>query len=395
MKIQLTKTKTIEFSLPGGGGGKNGTPTDIVGVEVGGAHPRGCPAVRIARMAGGNWRLVAADFVPSPGALPAGTDEPALVRWMLPAAFRAPTAALVVDSPRAFARMTTLEAISAAPVPPESSGAAVSSAAAPRKLGVKRDKPVQTSEAPPPPPAGPIQVEPGTIVVHGGMRFMARPFGDGALVFQTGLPDCHARWAAQLLPEGRRPTAHSIQTPPAALLAAPLCQPGFRSDGGNGVVLFVTESSAYYVGYHEWRPVLFGECPGAGHRSVRAAVRDRFGIEDALVDAFLEDGFFEPSEVLAPIVRPALQQVRTTIDYVVGRHRATLSRVHLLGVSAGAEHWRRLAEAVFRFSVSAPSVFEGLDVQSGQKDAPTISGANSQVFAGALGAALAAGEGES
>lgn len=393
MKIQLTKTKTIEFSLPGGGGA-GGMPTDIVGVEVGNHHPQGCPAVRIARAKNGGWRLLAADFVPSPGEMPAEAGTVGAVRWSLPPAFRAPAAALVVDSPRAFARMTTLEAIAAAPVPPESAGAVASSAsAAPRKLGVKRQAPASTSETPPP-PAAPAQVEAGKITVYGGMRFMARSIGDGALVFQTGLPDCQVAWAARLLPEGRRPTARSIQTLPAALLSALLRQPGFLSDNGNGVALFVTETSAFYAGYREGRPVLFGECPGVGARYIRSAVSDRFGIEESLVDSFLEDGFFESGDVLAPIVNPALQQLRTTLDYIMGRHRVSVSRVHLLGVRVGTSHWIQLAESVMRFPLSVPNVFEGLESLSGKDGFASCTTAQSQAFVGALGAALALGEGE-
>lgn len=395
MKIQLSKTKTIEVAWPGAGQGKS-RPTDVVGVEIGGARPQGCPAVRIARTKSGAWRLVAAGFVPPPGEMPANeNDIVSLRRWSLPKAFRAPAAALVVDSPRAFARMTTLEAIAAAPVPVEA--AASKESAAPRvakKLGVKREAPASAAAASAA-PAAPIQVEPGVTTVHAGMRFMVRPFGEGALVFQTGLPNCQAAWAAQLLPEGHRPTACSIQSVPAALLSALYCQPGFKADGGNGVALFVTETSAFYAGYRDGTPVLFGECPGAGAGSIRATVKDRFGIEDALVDSFLEDGFFEPGEMLEPIVRPALHQLRTTLDYIMGRHRVPLSRVYLLGVSAGANHWSRLAEAVLRFPLSVPDIFEGLEAPTGKNAAPAFSLAQSQVFAGALGAALSAGEGES
>ena len=47
VKLQLTKDKTVEIRLPGGGGSKSAT--DIAGVEMFSPDCDGCPAVRLIK----------------------------------------------------------------------------------------------------------------------------------------------------------------------------------------------------------------------------------------------------------------------------------------------------------------------------------------------------------
>ena len=71
MKIQLTKTKTIEI---GGGGHRI---SDVVGVDLFSGVEGGCPAVRIAEKKG-VLRVVAAGLVPPPAApLPESWEQAA------------------------------------------------------------------------------------------------------------------------------------------------------------------------------------------------------------------------------------------------------------------------------------------------------------------------------
>ena len=63
VKLQLTKTKTIEINFPGGGRSKSAV--DITGIEMFSPDCQGCPAVRIVNRKKA-WHLVAADVVKDP-----------------------------------------------------------------------------------------------------------------------------------------------------------------------------------------------------------------------------------------------------------------------------------------------------------------------------------------
>ena len=103
MKLQLTKDKTIDVKMPweksaaGGSFGRRG-PSDVTGVFLDPANPRGCPAVRLQRRKG-TVQVVAAGFVPPPeGNLPTSWDDlHNQVKWSLPHDFQAPQAALAVS----------------------------------------------------------------------------------------------------------------------------------------------------------------------------------------------------------------------------------------------------------------------------------------------------------
>ena len=103
MKLQLTKTKTVEIDFSRLGGGRKRL-SDVTGVVLNGSDARGCPAVRLVHKKGG-WHVAAAGFVPSPlESLPESWDEAnkSQMSWSLPQAFQAPSAAFAVNSPHAF-----------------------------------------------------------------------------------------------------------------------------------------------------------------------------------------------------------------------------------------------------------------------------------------------------
>ena len=109
MKLQLTKTKTIDISF--GGKGRNAS-SDLTGVELFGDDPRGVPAVRIARRKSA-WHLLAADFIKPPqGELPERWEDVShRATWELPSAFQSPHAALAVNSRLAVFAQATAETI--------------------------------------------------------------------------------------------------------------------------------------------------------------------------------------------------------------------------------------------------------------------------------------------
>ena len=92
MKLQLTKTKTIELSF--GKGGRR-VSADLTGVELFGGDARGVPAVRIAYRKS-SWHLLAADFIKAPeGGLPEKWEEVSRrSTWEMPSAFQSPHAAI-------------------------------------------------------------------------------------------------------------------------------------------------------------------------------------------------------------------------------------------------------------------------------------------------------------
>ena len=133
MKLQLTKTKTIDLSL---GGGRRAL-SDVTGVVLNTDDARGCPAVRLVHKKN-VWSIVAAGFVPTPvDSLPESWEEAnkAQTPWSLPVAFQAPHAAFAVQSPNMFTRQTTPDAQTADLV---QTAPKVSATPPPRKLGVRR-----------------------------------------------------------------------------------------------------------------------------------------------------------------------------------------------------------------------------------------------------------------
>ena len=389
MKLQLTKDKTIDVRLPFGGGGT--VPSDVVGIELGADDPRGCPAVRLVRRKG-RIQVYAAGFVKPPeGHLPGSWEELGKQSaWSLPVDFQAPSAAIAASSKDMFLRQTTPDMLTAdakaAPKPAAENGR--------RKLMLKTAKPVveaQPAEKTEDKPAEPVV--PGVPVSHNGMRFAVQPMSDETFVVESGMPEYQVLWLSRLLPEGRRPTAVSVQTLPSALLSSVLRQPAFLEENGNAFVVFVTRGSVFFAGFREGRLLLLRECPGAhGWVAVREAVKAGLGLDDSMVDEVLNDQLIDPTSVMELFVRPMLQQLEISLDYLARRHSLNISRALLLGLPSGALYWSKMAMDALRIPLVAPGAFEGLEPPArGERFAPQDD-MQSQLFVGALGAALAAME---
>ena len=107
MKLQLTKTKTVEIDFSRLGGRRKPL-LDVTGVALNTGDALGCPAVRLVHKKGG-WHVVAAGFVAAPAdPFPASWEDAnrAQMTWSLPVAFQAPHAALAVLSPNMFTRVS-------------------------------------------------------------------------------------------------------------------------------------------------------------------------------------------------------------------------------------------------------------------------------------------------
>ena len=389
MKLQLTKTKTITI-----GEGRRAL-SDVTGVVLNTGDARGCPAVRLVHRKNG-WSVAAAGFVPSPvDALPESWEEAnkAQTPWSLPAAFQSPNAALAVLSPNMFTRQTTPDVLTADLV---QTAPKVSATPPPRKLGVRRlEKKPAASAAKQTEGAAEkgIDVKPGVPTQASGVRYVTQPLAEKPFVIQAGMPEYQVVWLSHLLPEGRRPTAASIQTLPSALLASICEQPAFNAAGGTAFAIYVMRNSVYLAGYKDGQLLLFRSCPGvAGWEMLREGLKLRLGLDEEMVDEILDDALIDPRSAMEPFVRPVLQQLEISLDYLQNRHNLRIDKVFIMGLPSGARYWSQMAEEALHMPLVAPSVFEGLALPPKDHELAALTPSKTQAFLAALGAARAAME---
>ena len=394
MKIQLTKTKTIELNI-GGKGGVKRSRVDLTGAELFSGDAGGCPAVRISRKRD-QWILNAVGRIPAPdGELPERwEDTPRQPLWELPHEFQAPGAALAVHSAAGSFGQASADAIIQEMM---HGGSATEPAALPsesgrRRLGLKRlaTAPAPVQKQDPVPERVPDFPAAGTPVSENGRRFTVRPFAEEGFHLVSSLPEFQALWLGRLLPEGRRPTASSIQLAESALMASVLAQPAFRETGGNLLAVFVRANEIYFAGYRDGAPILWRKCPTrGGYLAMRTAVKRTLGVDEELIDSVLEDSLIDPRPALEPFLHPVLEQLELARAYLTGKQGLKVEQVLLSGVPCGAEHWRHYVEEALKLRLIAPDPFDGFQLAKGvEVDAP-------HAYLVALGAALAAAEVES
>ena len=388
MKIQLTRTKTIELKFPGQSGKKAWSKVDMTGVELYSGESRGAPAVRIMRKKDG-WHVLAVGFVPPPnGELPERwEDTPHQPVWEMPRDFQSPSAAIAVNSAMSSFGQASAEAIlhemTHGPDPSRKDG---DSASKPR-LGVKRP---QQGEAQPPVPVSGRKVElpkPGVPVSENGRRFAIKPFAEEGFHLAASLPEFQALWLGRLLPEGRRPTASSIQLAQSALMASPLLQPEFAAANGSLLAVLVRRNAIYLAGYKKGLPVLWRRCPGVGgYAAMREAVCKGLGVGEDLVDSVLEDSLVDPRPALEPFAQPVMEQLDLARAYLAGKHGLKTDKALLLGLPCGAGHWRHMAEESVKMQLVAAGAFDGMKLGKG------VEANEGHLHLVALGAAIAAAE---
>ena len=383
MEIQLTRTKTITI----GGGPKKRKPADVVGVDLFSGDSRGCPAVRLVERKG-DLRLSAVGFVPAPAnPLPDSWESAAKsCTWSLPAPFQATNAAIAVTSPDMFFAQTTPDAFKS----DFSAGAHKNdddAAAKPKRIGIRREtKPVAPATTVP-------DTAPGVPVSNGGTRFVMKPMPAAeGFVMEAGLPEYQILWLSRLLPEGRRPTASSVQVRPAAMAAGVLRQPAFLAESGSALALFISEDETNIAGYKGGDIVLWRTCRGiGGWRKIREALKRGLGLEDDMIAGVLEDTLIDPRPVLEPVVAPVIDELAVSRDYLVGKLGVEPKSALAFGLPAGIRYWNAIAEDRVHLPLVAPETFAGVErsdkIHVGEGAA--IEGPSASCFLGALGAALA------
>ena len=392
MKLQLTKTKTIELSF-----GRKGvrSASDMTGVELFGGDQRGVPAVRIAYRKAA-WHLLAADFIKAPdGELPERWEDVShRSTWEMPSAFQAPHAAIAVNSHLAVFSQATAETIL------QDMARGVSSAASPamdsvkKRFALRREPTSLEAEAKRSAAAAaavPRQLpEAGVPAAMNGMRFAVRPLAEEGRHLEAALPEFQTLWLSRLLPEGHKPTTSSIQPAEAALMASVLAQPALAETSGSGLVMFMLADRVFFAGYKSGQPVLWRRCPArGGYTAMRTAVKKGLGLEEEMVDSVLEDTLIDPRSALEQIVGPILNELDLSRAYLVGSHGMKIDRIILAGLPAGGRHVSAFAHDAFKMELFQPGVFDGF------AQPPKGDIAGDCAFLPALGAALAASKVES
>jgi len=317
--------------------------TDIVGLELGAGLAEGVPAVRL-RKREGETELLAAGFLKLPGTLP-GTPEAVQssgpLSWSLPHAFQAPYAALAVTSKSAFLR--------------HSSGAGDE---APEKKQFT-------------------------------YRQVSRVIAPDQPPFVVGLPEFQAAWAARLLPEGRRPTACSLQIATAAAISGFIASPSFVGKAASSAVtLFVFPDYTALAAFQDARLVLYREHPvGYGH--LRSAISSQMRIDLALADAVLEDTLIDPTPIIEPVLRPLFRQVEISADYLLRRRNCPVQNFFVCGLTAGSRFWSTVFSHMMNQPLTSPPPLEGIKVAAHAASLPKDLNAAAPLLMAAAGAARA------
>lgn len=279
-----TKSKTVRASSPAG---------DMVGIELGSGNRAGTPAVRIRRHAGGAFELAAAALLPFDSTLPVADAAPPEAKgagWVLPKAFHAPSAAFAVTSEDALLRQAS---------------------------GIDEAMADKEKEQ---------------------FRTQLRA-GDGdSLPFVVAVPDVVASWAAHLLPEGRRPTAVSIQVSDLARLNAFAVSPSFSETNGTALLLIAGASSTALAIFHEFAPILYRK-HSIGSRDVLEAVSRKMNVNEGTARDILNDTLIDPTSVIEPVLGPLFRQAEMSADYAVRMKGCFVDRFFLCGLDTGVRYW--------------------------------------------------------
>lgn len=391
MKLQLTKTKTIEIDFSR----RSLSRSDVAGVELFADGLKQAPAVRLMRKKNG-WRLADARLVEPPADdLP--SDWAMLTHqcsWELPGSLQAPTAAIAVNSPAGSFAYASGEAILREMSEPLSDSTAKTAAGdePKRRFAVRRgDKPAKPA-AEPAAASEPAAIKatalpaPGSPQSCNGRRFTVRPSAEDGFHLAASLPEYQALWLSRLLPEGHRPTAGSIQLAESALMASILLQPEFRAAGGNALAVIVRERAVYFAGYKAFAPVLWRRCPGiSGEAAMREAVMRTLGVGEDLIDSVLDDSLVDPRSALEPLLQPVVEQLDLARAYLAGKHALACEQVFLCGLAHGADFWREMVGDALHLKLVPLAPFAGIDTGKTAPSAP-------HRYLGALGAAIAAME---
>lgn len=324
-------------------GHAKGPPADVVGIEVGAGLSEGAPAVRLRRAPDGALRIAAAGFVPVVSDIASILAMPADMRgpWSMPPAFRAPSAALAVTAPDALVRQS--DSVEDATADFDASTLRTKASSAARK---------------------------------------------GALPFVAFMPEELARRIARLLPEGRKPTAVSVQVSPLARVNAFAASPALESADGTAVLIQIGANATTIALFAKGAVSLYREL-SVGEADSLHAVAAPMNVDNATAKELLEGGLVDPAPFLGPLVMPIFRQAELSTDYVLRRNGLVVERFFVAGPPALAPHWAKIFHDQTGRDATVCDPIADFPQEEGASlpaDFDTVSGR----FAAALGAAAAA-----
>lgn len=314
--------------------------TDVVGLELG-SGLSGVPAVRLVRgKQGVEIKAIGIlDLLDTmPQALEAVTsDRPT---WNLPKTFCSPNAALTVTSKLSFLRHTS---------------------------GVNEEIPEKKQ------------------CVYRDIR---RAFGSDMPELVAGLPEFQAVWASGLFPEGRSPTACSLQISQLAIMSGFNHHPVVKAAAGSSVALFVSSQSTTIVAFQNRLPVLYREYPlGASH--VQQEVAAKMQLSPILVQQLLEEDAMDASPYFEPILKPLIRQIEIMNDYLSRRRNAPASNFFISGSLIGRRYWNSIFQKMIGKELIYCRPFEGIPLAKDAVVMPDKLDDVESLFSSAIGAALA------
>ena len=265
--------------------------TEVVGIELGSSSDTTTPIVRVRRRADGVIELVAAELVAFDSTLPVSPDKiPEGVSLILPKHFHVNAAALALSSESAVLRQA----------------AGVDDALS------DKDKSLY--------------------------RTMVFSQEGEALSFVAAIPEYMAAWAAQLLPEGRKPTAYSIQISNLARINAFTVSVEFQKTNGSALLLLVDRRTTALVIFCNFKPLLYREHSIGSEDVIDAVCRD-MNLDRPTVENILNDTLIDPTAVLEPVLAPLFRQAELSTDYAIRKNNCFIDKFFLCGLTAGSHYW--------------------------------------------------------
>ncbi len=267
--------------------------TDVVGIEVGANLNLGTPIVRLKYGADGVLEIQAAGFLHLDSSIPdSGLSEKGEggIGWVLPKLFHANAAALAITSDDVVVRQVTSAA------------------------NALEDK------------------------EKGAYRSAVYAVEGEELSLVIGIPEHTGAWAAGLLPEGKRPTACSIQVSRMACINAFAVSATFSATNGTALLLLVDKRTTAIVIFHEYKMILYREHSIGSDDVVEALCRD-MNLDRGTVEKILEDNLVDPTSALEPVLGPLFRQVELSTDYALRKNGCFIERFFLLGLKAGSRYW--------------------------------------------------------
>lgn len=284
---------------------------DVIGIEVGAGLAQGVPAVRL-RKKDGKTEIAAAGFLALPDTLPTRIedDTPPPV-WSLPKSFQAQYAALAVTSDLVLFRHA---------------------AGLDDETGDNKQLAYRTVSRMIAPDLPPLTVR---------------------------MPEFQAKWAAKLLPEGRAPTACSLQASASAAINTFIMSSRFESLSGTAVILFVFPKYTSLAAFHDFRLVLYRE-HNIGYAHIRDAISSHMRIEQSLTDSILEDAFIDPTPMIEPVLRTLYRQVEISYDYLTRRRNCQTQDFLICGLPSGLKYWTSIFNRTMNLTLSPFQPFDDI-----------------------------------